>query len=228
MHAVAGMTLRGFPLSAAIAALAVATGGCAGTGGMHDGAVDGGGGHAGTTAGNGGSGGGGSGGSGALGGGGGSGDAGACTPQSGSCATGQTCCDGLICCSGVPVSPGHEFCGATCPRSDRNLKQELAPVDRAAVLEALERLPLSTWSYKAEASKARHIGPMAQDFMAAFHVGSSDKTILQVDADGVAFAAIQAMDERIKRLEHQNAALERQVEQLRSEATRDHGRQARR
>jgi hypothetical protein len=108
------------------------------------------------------------------------------------------------------------------------MKRDFAPVDRDAILEALLRLPLSTWSYKAEASRARHLGPMAQDFMAAFRVGSDDKTILQVDADGVTFAALQALAERVKRLELQNVALSRQLEAMRGELAREHGRQARR
>ena len=39
---------------------------------------------------------------------------------------------------------------------------------------------------------------MAQDFKQTFNVGGSDKTIFQVDADGVTFAAIQALDAEIK------------------------------
>lgn len=39
----------------------------------------------------------------------------------------------------------------------------------------------------------RHIGPMAQDFHAAFEVGEDDEHIATVDADGVALAAIQGL-----------------------------------
>ena len=91
--------------------------------------------------------------------------------------------------------------------SDRNLKRDIDPVNADEVLEALSTLPVSTWSYRTEASGARHMGPMAQDFMATFHVGSSDKSIFQVDADGVAFASIQALDRQVKQLEKQNAEL---------------------
>jgi hypothetical protein len=97
------------------------------------------------------------------------------------------------------------------------MKQDFAPIDRKAILGALERLPISTWSYRSEESKARHIGPMAQDFIATFNVGSSDKTILQVDADGVALAAIQALYEEIKDLEKRNAALARELEAVRAQ-----------
>jgi Chaperone of endosialidase len=214
--------------------------GAAGSGGQ----TSGGGGHAGGTGGGGpggagggspgGAGGGGQGGAGGRSqggaGGGGQGGSSACAGETASCASGQTCCSGLTCCSGVPVAPGREYCGTTCPRSDRNIKRDIVPVNRASILDALARLPISTWSYKTEESRARHIGPMAQDFMATFHVGSDDKTILQVDADGVALAAIQALHEDVKRLEQQNAALTRQVDLMRAELARERAgeRQARR
>jgi hypothetical protein len=107
-------------------------------------------------------------------------------------------------------------CRNICPISDRNAKRDFAPVDSKQVLEMLSRLPISTWSYKTEESGARHIGPMAQDFMAAFHVGSSDKTIFQIDGDGVAFAAIQALNAEVKRLEKQNVELAAEIRALRS------------
>ncbi len=55
------------------------------------------------------------------------------------------------------------------------------------------RLPISKWSYKVEDGSVRHIGPMAQDFAAAFGLGSDDRSIGTVDADGVALAAMQAL-----------------------------------
>ena len=105
--------------------------------------------------------------------------------------------------------------------SDRNVKRDFTPVNRDEILEALERLPISTWSYTTEASRARHIGPMAQDFMATFHVGSSDKTILQVDADGVAFAALQALSRQVQHLAEENASLQRDLSRIRSELSRN-------
>jgi hypothetical protein len=45
---------------------------------------------------------------------------------------------------------------------------------------------------------------MAQDFHAAFGVGESERTITTVDADGVALAAIQGLNQKV---EEQTAAL---------------------
>jgi len=54
---------------------------------------------------------------------------------------------------------------------------------------------------------------MAQDFYAAFGLGIDDKHIVTVDADGVAFAAIQGLYELIEELqvenEHMRAVMER-------------------
>ena len=104
----------------------------------------------------------------------------------------------------------------TCPISDLNLKRDLASVDPDTILKQLSTLPIATWRYKTEGPEQRHIGPMAQDFMATFHVGSSDTSILQVDADGVALAAIQALHARLERLEQENQALKLELERLRA------------
>ncbi|MBI5481819.1 MAG: tail fiber domain-containing protein [Deltaproteobacteria bacterium] len=58
-------------------------------------------------------------------------------------------------------------------------------------------MPLSTWRFRAEASRARHMGPMAQDFYAAFGLGDDDKHISTIDADGVALAAIQGLNQKM-------------------------------
>src|SRR5262249_11428245 len=56
----------------------------------------------------------------------------------------------------------------------------------------------------------RHMGPMAQDFAAAFGLGENDTTISTVDAQGVALAAIQGLHSLVK---DQQA----QLDQLRTE-----------
>jgi hypothetical protein len=137
---------------------------------------------------------------------------GTCSGQGESCANGQACCGGLSCCAGVPVPVGREFCGSICPISDRNMKQDIEPIDKETILERVAELPISAWSYKTEPAM-RHIGPMAQDFMSTFGIGSSDRTILQVDADGIALAAIQALNERLEKLERDNRALQERLAQ---------------
>jgi hypothetical protein len=96
--------------------------------------------------------------------------------------------------------------------SDRNLKNLLYRLDGKAVLATLATVPIFAWSAKAAASPARHFGPTAQDFRAAFGLGDSDLHIGQQDADGVALAAIQGLNEK---LEAKLADLTREIAALR-------------
>lgn len=100
------------------------------------------------------------------------------------------------------------------PSSDRYAKENFVAVDRASVLERLVNIPISVWNFKEGDSKATHMGPMAQDFYAAFGLGIDDKHISTVDADGVAFAAIQELHARNESLKSENAALQSQVDKL--------------
>ena len=81
--------------------------------------------------------------------------------------------------------------------SDRNLKEQFQPVNPADVLDRVANLPITSWNYKQDAA-TRHIGPMAQDFYSAFNVGTDERHIATVDEDGVALAAIQGLNEKLK------------------------------
>lgn len=107
---------------------------------------------------------------------------------------------------GVQVPTGS---GTWSSISDRNVKENLEAVDARAVLEALVALPVSTWNYISQGESIRHIGVMAQDFYAAFGVGEDDRHITTIDADGVAFAAIQGLNAK---LESENAALRAELD----------------
>ena len=119
--------------------------------------------------------------------------------------------------------------GAWTDSSDANLKRDFEVVSPRSVLARVRRLPVRSWSYIAEPG-ARHLGPTAQDFYAAFGLGADDRHIAALDANGVALAAIKrlAADNRrlrgafaterrrrarlagrLGRLEHDLAALER-------------------
>ena len=81
------------------------------------------------------------------------------------------------------------------------------PVDGPEILERLAALPISTWNYKTDPPSVRHLGPMAQDFAAAFGLGDSDRHIHAIDAQGVLMVAVQALYRRVKALEAEVAAL---------------------
>lgn len=94
--------------------------------------------------------------------------------------------------------------------SDRNAKTDIATVDVREVLRKTVELDLKWWSFT-NGVGVRHIGPMAQDFRAAFGTGGDDTAIATVDADGVALAAIQGLNQK---LEEELAFREREIRKL--------------
>jgi hypothetical protein len=129
--------------------------------------------------------------------------------------------------TGAYLSAGGTWTNA----SDRKLKHRFAAVAGDEVLATLRDLPITTWSYKVDPDRVRHMGPMAQDCRAAFRLGSDSVSIGTVDADGVALAAAKALEARTRALAHtdslvlarldalaqDNARLRRQVASLQTE-----------
>jgi len=108
--------------------------------------------------------------------------------------------------------------------SDVNAKENFAPVDNQQILDDLLTIPITTWNYIDQTNEGRHLGPMAQDFYAAFGVGESDTFLQTIDTTGVAFAAIQALAERntdlavqLQTLQSQNADLQARLTSLESQ-----------
>ena len=110
--------------------------------------------------------------------------------------------------------------GAWTNASSRQLKTDFAAVDPLQVLEHLLRLPITTWRYR-ESAEGLHLGPVAEDFKAAFGLAGDGKSIATVDADGVALAAIQGLNAKLEAerdgLKAENAALREGLEALRAE-----------
>ena len=100
------------------------------------------------------------------------------------------------------------------PPSDRNVKERFAPVNPHDILARVAALPVETWNYKDQDPAIRHIGPMAQDFAAAFGVGEDDRHINLLDANGVALAAIQGLYRIVEAQEAQLRALRAELRQL--------------
>lgn len=104
--------------------------------------------------------------------------------------------------------------------SDANLKYAFEEVDGEEVLEKLRTLPVESWSYKVEGEGIRHIGPTAQDFYAAFGLGTSETSIGTVDADGVALVAAKELERRTAEMARRAAEDRAEVEALRNEIAR--------
>lgn len=120
--------------------------------------------------------------------------------------------------TGVQLASGG---GSWSSLSDRAAKENYEVVDTREVVEWLAAIPIQTWNYKSQDPTIRHIGPVAQDFYAAFGVGEDDTHISTVDADGVALAAIQGLyqlsqeqNAHIAELEQENAALHSELDSL--------------
>ncbi len=97
--------------------------------------------------------------------------------------------------------------------SDRNMKRDIRELDGEDVLARLARMPVSEWGYKAQDASIRHMGPMAQDFHAAFGLGEDPLRISTIDADGVALAAARALEARTRAI---NERLQQELDALRA------------
>jgi hypothetical protein len=108
-----------------------------------------------------------------------------------------------------------EIAGSISQSSDRNQKTAIRALDVNRILEGVNRLPLSSWQYKDDASSIRHAGPMAQDFHSEFQFGTNDKTLSSIDTGGVALAAIQALSNQLEEKEQRIDQLESEMNELR-------------
>jgi hypothetical protein len=90
--------------------------------------------------------------------------------------------------------------GTLTQNSDRDTKRDLVLVSGEDVLAKLATLPISTWNLKTDDPKIRHLGPMAQDFAAAFGLGEDQRHIAPLDVAGVSLAAIQALDGKLAKM----------------------------
>jgi hypothetical protein len=118
--------------------------------------------------------------------------------------------------TGAQLAPGS---GAWASSSDRRVKTGVIAIDDARVLEKVAALPITAWSYRSE-GKVRHIGPMAQDFHAAFGLGPDDTHITSIDEDGVALAAIKALHAENAKLHAAAAAQSAQIAGLEQQIRR--------
>jgi hypothetical protein len=94
--------------------------------------------------------------------------------------------------------------------SARSEKTDVECVDPQTALDGVVSLDIRTWELDHQA-EGRHMGPMAGEFRETFGLGSDEDSIASVDADGVLFAAVQALDDE---LEDKEAQLEDQRSQL--------------
>jgi hypothetical protein len=104
--------------------------------------------------------------------------------------------------------------------SDREKKENFEEVDCQEILDKVAELPITTWNYKSDNEAIRHMGPVAQDFKAAFELGDSDKTIATTDKAGISLAAIKALNaklrQQVERLEKRDKEMTERLERFES------------
>ena len=101
--------------------------------------------------------------------------------------------------------------------SDRALKENFVSIDPLDILDKLGEVPIDQWNLVSQDPSIRHMGPVAQDFYAAFGLGESNRHISTTDADGVALATIQGLYQVVQEKDVQIAAQE-QADHLASAA----------
>ena len=110
---------------------------------------------------------------------------------------------------------GTVYANGVALTSDRNAKENFTAVNPREVLAKVASLPVTEWNYKTDSKDVQHIGPMAQDFQAAFGLnGADDKHISVVDEGGVALAAIQGLNQKLEQKEAEITELKARLERL--------------
>lgn len=110
--------------------------------------------------------------------------------------------------------------GSLTQLSDVNSKDNFDPVQGAEVLAKLDSVPVLTWNYKADSQSIRHLGPMAQDFYAAFGLGGGDRHIAPLDVAGVAIAGVKELHLQVQERDARLVALEKENEELKRRLSR--------
>ncbi len=97
--------------------------------------------------------------------------------------------------SGAYLSAGGTWTNA----SSKDLKENFTELDQYDILSKISGLSITRWNYKKEHASTTHIGPLAEDFYAAFMTGGSagQKAISTIDPAGVALAGIQALSKKL-------------------------------
>jgi hypothetical protein len=98
--------------------------------------------------------------------------------------------------------------------SSRTAKENFHALDGKLVLAKLDALPISTWNYKGADEGDRHLGPVAEDFHAAFGLGNSDHFVAPTDMAGVALASVKALQEEVQERDRRIEALEARLAEL--------------
>jgi len=94
--------------------------------------------------------------------------------------------------------------------SDKNMKEDRAPVSDDAALEGIRKTPVESWRYKSDSPAAdggqKHIGPMAQDVHKNFgdKVAPGGKMVDLISEVGIVMSAVRALDKKVDQIKKPN------------------------
>jgi hypothetical protein len=109
---------------------------------------------------------------------------------------------------------GFNAAGQSFNASDRNVKENFESIDTSEILDKLLALPITRWNFKQQDASVKYVGPMAQDFHAAFGLGGTDDRVIHAtNAQGVTIAALQGLNAK---LEDKCQALQAEVADMKS------------
>lgn len=100
--------------------------------------------------------------------------------------------------------------------SSRTLKENYQPVDGEDVLERIRHMPVTTWTMIGADPSVKHLGPVAEDFYAAFGLGLGETAIGLGDIDGVNIAAAKALEVRTRTLQDELTRSRQEADALRA------------
>jgi hypothetical protein len=101
--------------------------------------------------------------------------------------------------------------------SSRLFKEDFQVLEGAEVLDRITAMQVTRWKFKGTDEK--HIGPVAEDFYAAFSCGTGNSAedsryLAAGDVAGVSLVAIQELTLLVEELQEENAALQKRIEML--------------
>ncbi|MBN1397178.1 MAG: tail fiber domain-containing protein [Bacteroidetes bacterium] len=100
---------------------------------------------------------------------------------------------------------------------DRNKKENFTEIDGEQLLQKIHNMPITEWNYKGNTG-VKYVGPMAQDFYAAFHLGGDDSLgISSIAIDGINMAGVQALENRTSTMKAEIELLKTENERLKSQ-----------
>jgi hypothetical protein len=101
--------------------------------------------------------------------------------------------------------------------SSRSIKENFTPLDKTAILQKIDQLPVEQWNYKSQNPSLKHINTFAEDFYNAFGLnGTDNKTINLTDETGITLAGVQALSAQVNEQHKEIEELKAEIRDLKN------------